>query len=57
MSSCYILPSKCFTGKQSVGHPQGEKQAIGWKIYYLKGIRPLVCTHHIYLDDEERSVR
>ena len=27
-----------------------NKQAIGWKIYDLKGISPLVCTHHIYLE-------
>ena len=34
-----------------------NKQAIGWKISDLKGISPLVCTHHIYLDEETRSVR
>ena len=34
-----------------------NKQAIGWKIYDLKGISPLVCTHHIYLEEEARSVR
>ena len=26
------------------------KQAIGWKISDLKGISPLVCTHHIYME-------
>ena len=34
-----------------------NKQAIGWKIYDLKGISPLVCTHHIYLEEEEKPVR
>ena len=34
-----------------------NKQAIGWKISYLKGISPLVCTHHIYLEEEEKPVR
>ena len=27
------------------------KKAIGWKIYDLKGINPLVCTHHIYMEE------
>ena len=34
-----------------------NKQAIGWKISDLKGIDPLVCTHHIYLEEEARPVR
>ena len=34
-----------------------NKQAIGWKITYLKGISPAVCTHHIYLEEESKSVR
>ena len=33
------------------------KQAIGWKISYLKGISPLVCTHHIYTEEEAKLVR
>ena len=33
------------------------KQAIGWKISDLKGISPLVCTHHIYMEDEAKLVR
>ena len=32
------------------------KKAIGWKISNLKGISPLVCTHHIYMEDEAKSV-
>ena len=34
-----------------------NKQAIGWKITYLKGISPIVCTHHIYLEEEAKSVK
>ena len=33
------------------------KQAIGWKISNLKGISPLVCTHHIYTEEEAKLVR
>ena len=28
-----------------------NKQALGWKIYDLKGINQLICTHHIYLEE------
>ena len=34
-----------------------NKQAIGWKSSDLKGIDLLVCTHHIYLEEEARPVR
>ena len=34
-----------------------NKQALGWKITDLKGISSAVCTHHIYLDEEAKSVR
>ena len=33
------------------------KNAIGWQIYDLKGINPLVCTHHIYMEEEAKPVR
>ena len=29
-----------------------NKQALGWKISYLKGINPTICTYHIYLEEE-----
>ncbi|KAL6329579.1 hypothetical protein AAG906_022283 [Vitis piasezkii] len=32
------------------------KKAIGWKISDLKGINPLVCTRHIYMEEEAKSV-
>ena len=34
-----------------------NKQALGWKIFDLKGINPTICTHHIYLDKESKAVR
>ena len=34
-----------------------NKQAIGWKITNLKGISLAICTHHIYLEEEAKSVR
>ena len=34
-----------------------NKQALEWKISNLKGISLAVCTHHIYLEEEARSVR
>ena len=33
------------------------KEAIGWSIYDLKGISPLVCTHHIYLEENAKPIR
>ena len=34
-----------------------NKQALGWKIYDLKGINPSICTSHIYLEEESKAVR
>ena len=34
-----------------------NKQALGWKIYDLKGIDPSIYTHHIYLEEESKAVR
>ena len=34
-----------------------NKQALGWKIYDLKGINPSIFTHHIYLEEESKAVR
>ena len=34
-----------------------NKKALGWKITDLKGISPEVCTHHIYLEEEAKSIR
>ena len=34
-----------------------NKKALRWRISDLKGISPAVCTHHIYLEEEAKSVR
>ncbi|RVW30825.1 hypothetical protein CK203_106528 [Vitis vinifera] len=34
-----------------------SKKAIGWKISDLKEIIPLICIHHIYMEDEAKPVR
>ena len=57
---CPIVISSLLNASQesSLLHILREnKQAIGWKIFDLKGIDPLVCTHHIYLEEETRPVR
>ena len=57
---CPVIISSLLTTSQegSLLHILMEnKQALGWKILNLKGISPEVCTHHIYLEDEEKSVR
>ena len=33
------------------------KEAIGWSISNFKGISPLVCTHHIYLEENVKPIR
>ncbi|RVW69122.1 Retrovirus-related Pol polyprotein from transposon 17.6 [Vitis vinifera] len=33
------------------------KKAIRWQISNLKGISPLVCTHHIYMEEEAKPIR
>ena len=32
------------------------KKVIGWQISDLKGISPLVCTHHIYMEEEAKPI-
>ncbi|RVW94437.1 Retrovirus-related Pol polyprotein from transposon 17.6 [Vitis vinifera] len=34
-----------------------NKRVIGWSISDLKGINPLICTHHIYLEENAKPVR
>ena len=33
------------------------ENTIGWQISDLKKISPLVCTHHIYMEEEAKLVR
>ena len=57
MSSGDFFTAECPTGGRSFGTLRRCKQAIGWKIYDLKGISPLVCTHHIYMEEEAKPMR
>lgn len=34
-----------------------HKKAIGWQISDLKGINPLICTHHIYMEEGAKPTR
>ena len=54
-----VIPSLLITSQEvSLLHILKEnKQALGWKITDLKGISLEVCTHHIYLEEEAKSVR
>ena len=57
---CLVVISSLLSNQQenSLLDILGEnKQAIGWKITYLKGISPVVGTHHIYLEEEAKPVR
>ena len=42
---------------QLLGVLKKHKKAIGWQISDLKGINPLICTHHIYMEEEAKPVR
>ena len=57
---CPVVISSLLNASQEnslLGILRENKQAIGWKISNLKGISPLVCTHHIYLEEEAKPVR
>ena len=57
---CPVVISSLLSTSQegSLLHILGEnKQALGWKKTNLKGISPEVCTHHIYLKEEAKSIR
>ena len=34
-----------------------NKRAIGWSILDLKRMNPLICTHQIYLEENEKPMR
>ncbi|RVW22904.1 Retrovirus-related Pol polyprotein from transposon 297 [Vitis vinifera] len=58
MPCCYIfhlllLLRRCVYLKFS----RGVRKAIGWQISDLKGISPLVYTHHIYMEEEAKPIR
>ena len=57
---CLVVISSLLSTSQegSLLHILREnKKALGWKITDLKGISPEVCTYHIYLEEEAKSVR
>ncbi|RVW77923.1 Retrovirus-related Pol polyprotein from transposon opus [Vitis vinifera] len=57
---CLVVVSSNLTSDQEdslLGVLRKCKKAIGWKISDLKGISPLVCTHHIYMEEDAKPVR
>ena len=58
-NQCLVVISSSFNASQEdnlLGFLRKCKQAIGWKISNLKGIIPLVCTHHIYIEEETKPM-
>ncbi|RVW67207.1 Transposon Ty3-I Gag-Pol polyprotein [Vitis vinifera] len=56
---CPVVVSSTLTSDQEdslLGVLRKCKKAIGWKISDLKGISPLVCTHHIYMEENAKPV-
>ncbi|RVW33536.1 Retrovirus-related Pol polyprotein from transposon opus [Vitis vinifera] len=56
---CPMVVSSTLTSDQEdslLGVLRKYKNAIGWKISDLKGISPLVCTHHIYMEEDAKPV-
>ena len=57
---CPVVNSSSLNASQEdslLGILKKCKQAIGWQISDLKGISPLVCTHHMYMEEEAKPVR
>ncbi|RVW12504.1 Transposon Ty3-I Gag-Pol polyprotein [Vitis vinifera] len=59
-NQCPVIISSSLTSHQEISLLEVLKRckkAIGWQISDLKGINPLVCTHHIYMEEEARPIR
>ncbi|RVW12885.1 Retrovirus-related Pol polyprotein from transposon 17.6 [Vitis vinifera] len=57
---CPVVVSSNLTSDQEdslLGVLRKCKKVIGWQISDLKGISPLVCTHHIYMEEDAKPVR
>ena len=57
---CPVVISSLLTNAQEhnlLNLLKKNKQALGWEISDLKGIDPSICTHHIYLEEESKTVR
>ncbi|RVW12392.1 Retrovirus-related Pol polyprotein from transposon 297 [Vitis vinifera] len=57
MSCCNIFISDQSSREVLLEVLKRCKKAIGWQISDLKGISPLVCTHHIYMEEEAKPIR
>ena len=57
MPCCFIFISYYSSGDFSLEVLKRCKKVIGWQISDLKGISPLVCTHHIYMEEEAKPIR
>ena len=56
-NQCPVVISSSLTTNQEISLLKVLKRckkAIGWQISNLKGISPLVCTHHIYMEEEAK---
>ncbi|KAL6336064.1 hypothetical protein AAG906_010333 [Vitis piasezkii] len=59
-NQCPIVISSSLTTHQEISLLEVLKRCkkeIGWQISDLKGISPLVCTHHIYMEEEAKPIR
>ncbi|RVW20783.1 hypothetical protein CK203_108301 [Vitis vinifera] len=59
-NQCPVVISSSLTTRQEISLLEVLKRckkAIGWQISDLKGISPLVCTHHIYMEEEAKPIR
>ncbi|RVW33552.1 Retrovirus-related Pol polyprotein from transposon 17.6 [Vitis vinifera] len=57
---CPVVISSSLTSHQEISLLEVLKRCkkeIGWQISDLKGISPLVCTHHIYMEEEAKPIR
>ncbi|WJZ96791.1 hypothetical protein VitviT2T_015439 [Vitis vinifera] len=59
-NQCPVVISSSLTSHQEISLLEvlkRYKKAIGWQISDLKGISPLVCTRHIYTEEEAKPIR
>ena len=59
-NQCPVVISSSLTSHQEISLLEVLKRckkAIGWQISVLKGISPLVCTHHIYMEEKAKPIR
>ncbi|RVW62968.1 Retrovirus-related Pol polyprotein from transposon 297 [Vitis vinifera] len=56
-SKAYLKPLPVEFEDSLLGVLRKCKKPLDWQISDLKGISPLVCTHHIYMEDDAKLVR